>query len=284
MLMDAEVLRYLESLAEGLKRGGAEGEEDSRYATSMKQIATELLHNNSGFDDMLDIKAEFIHLMVFIYRSAKSWDSKIAEQVWTSWLTDAPGVDGSRTLRKLGSLMRSARAAQDVSLSGNTNLILQQGLEIHRAFNEFVSSLLPFLINALYASQGKKTSNKIFEATYSKKLKAFHEASSVYKTEKSLTLFERILKVPFRNAIAHSDVELIRDSNIIRFGTNSSGKYAQHDIDTVEFIGLISVYSHLIHAYLAALAIIGTFEGNVPEEVEYIPEEFKKILYRINYF
>ncbi|GGR34066.1 hypothetical protein [Deinococcus ruber] len=282
--MDAEALQYLQNLAESLKRGGAEGEEDSQYATSMKQVAYELQDKAGAFKEIAPIKNEFIRLMVFTYRKAKDWDGRIAQQVWSSWLMDAPGVSGSRTLRKLGGLMRSARAAQVVSNSEDTNLVFQQAIEVHRSFNEFVNSLLPFLINALQVSQGQRPTKKVFEATYSKKIKMFAEAAKRYPHETSLTIFGRILKPPFRNAIAHSDVELIRDQNIVRFGVSNNGQRTEHDMDIFEFMAFVALYSHLIHAYTAALTIIGTYEMNDPEEVKYIPDDFKAILYNVNYF
>jgi len=273
---------YLKHLMESLARGGADGEEQGEYATSMRQVAIELQSVRESFDEIIPIKLEFARLIIFSYRKSKDWDAKVARQIWSSWLEDAPEVEGSRTLRKLGSLMRSARAAQVVANSDDTNLIFQQTLEIHRAFNEFINSLLPFLINALQVASGVKPSKKTFAIPYTKKLRLFHEAAKPFSSEPSMDLFRRILRTPFRNAIAHSDVELRRDLNIVRFRDSSTG--VETDMDIFEYVGLASLYTHLIQAYLGALTILMTYESKNQEEIKYIPKDFKILLYGLNFF
>ena len=277
--MDDNTLEYLKQLRRVLSNGGEAEEIDLIEGHSFQETMLDLHRTGEGLiEEIIPLKIEFARLVVFIYREARRQKPMVARTIWESWLVDFPGTEGTRVLRQWGALMRASKAAQQVALSENEILILQTGIEMHRAFNEFISGLLGFLIAGLQVAAGENVNRKVFGWSYAKRLNEYRRYIKRYPHERSLDLIDQVVRKPFRNAVAHSDVEHRKDLGLLLFSVKENGQQIHLEMDVLEFTALVAVYSHLHQAYLAAITILATFEGGTPNDLAVIPQEFKTML------
>ena len=276
--MDNDTKMYLQQLKRSLQNIPAEGVEFEEYVGTPESTIENFMNDKGGLPHLRNLKEHFVTLITTVYGLTRRRSPQTARRLFSSWLEDYPGVPGSRVLSQWSSLVRAGHATRTVSTSEDENLILQQLLEVHQAFNEFFNSLLPFLICSLEAAAARSHNVQCFRWNYFKKIKRYEELIKPYHRHRSLLFFREVTRHLFRNSIAHADVELRKDLGVIRFNVVESGNPTTVDIKTQTFVEMAALYSQLAHAYLTALAVIAVFEEGDQANFQRLPQRVQNSL------
>lgn len=219
--------------------------------------------------EFAEFREIFLKLIIIAYREAKRIDPDVAFSIVSSFIDDYPGAQESCLLPKWCSLSNACLAFREVSKSENKLLVWQQACKQLQAYNEFLNGLLAYLIILWRTAKSKPINTAVFSVPYSNKVNQFEALTG--GDNGAFYLIFRLAKPKLRNAVAHENIWLDSNANIVRY---IDGKPpVEHEIGLVDFLALSSIGSHLAQTYLAALAVIVVMESDIDEAKLLLPED-----------
>ena len=216
-------------------------------------------------------------LLIVAYCEARLKDRAAAEAFLNSFNKDYPGVPESSLLPRWSSLANASLALREVVNSNNRLLIWQQTSRQFQAMSEFLCGLLPYLIITWRAANDKPVHDAVFSQPFGGLVNQFSNLTG--GDDGPFYLFTRIARPKLRNAIAHETAWLDSNNVKVRY-TDGIERKQEYEIDLVEFTALATTGSHLAHAYLAALAVIGVMDSGSEPAKALLPRLFVKVFTR----
>ncbi len=171
--------------------------------------------------------------------------------------SDHPNVAGSGMRRAWGSMVTATHATRDVAKRTRAgdpparSVVWGTQRELCRSGNEFLSQLYGWMLLLAGVAGGAPPKHGYLKARLGVKLDALPGvlAASGHACPRWLDLVD----VPLRNAIAHDDVELLREQNVVRIGTETGPR----DLGLKDFLLRNGDYASMVMPYTACCAAIG---------------------------
>jgi len=204
--------------------------------------------------EIAEIRNLACQLLIVAYREASRKDLPAAEAFFNSFTDDYPGVAESSILPRLVSLTNASLAMREVADTENRLLIWQQVSKQFQATSEFLCGLFPYLIIMWRVANGKSYNSSVFTQSFGQLVNQFSDLTG--GEDGPFYLFIRIAHPKIRNAIAHETAWIDSNSGKVRYIDGRDNRQ-EYEIDLVKFTAIASIGSHIVPAYLAALAVIG---------------------------
>jgi hypothetical protein len=212
----------------------------------------------SHAQDIREIRSMICQLLIVAYREAKKKNPEIALTFARSLVDDYPGLPESCLLPRWHSLAQASLVMREASYSQNPLLVWQQMCKNFQAYNEFLNGLLSYLIVLLRTSLEKPINPGIFDANYANKVSDFNALTG--GEDGAFYILSRIAQPRIRNAIAHENIWLDSEANVVRFTEGRGPDKVESEMSLDDFGVLSMIGSHLSHTYVAALAVIAVME------------------------
>lgn len=276
--MDLELQRRMQQLFQMSKDGlfgdaarqNAEAFEQTR-GTNMDVLVTiandfDNDRSRKSAEELANLTDLFCQLFIIVYREVKKADQAVADGFLNAFHRDYPGTTGTAVYPQCEALLQ---AAFGLKMSARDPLQLwQHSLRVFETYNEFINALLGFYIVAWRTVLGKRINVNVFHNTYGSKLHEFSELTN--GNDGIFYLFFRLAHVPIRNAIAHGNIWLDRDTNKVRYA-EAKGAPTTEEMDCAEFMLRGTIGSHLPLAYMAAAAVVGVMEAGTVKDIAKLP-------------
>jgi hypothetical protein len=214
----------------------------------------------------------FCQLIIVVYREAKKQDEEIALAFANSFIKDFPNVQGSCLYSQWEALAKASFAFK--SSAPNSLLIWQQSLKLTQAYNEFLNALLGYFLIAWRCALGKSYPVNVLNNTFGSKLNEFSQLTG--GDDGAFYLIFRLANPNLRNAIAHEDIWLDSETDIVKYSAGK-GLKETYEMNLVEFMGLATVGSHLGQAYIVAIATIIILEDGSQQDIMQLPKHLIKV-------
>lgn len=222
-----------------------------------------------------NLAERFARLLIVAYRDASRQDPQVGFAFANSFIEDFPGAPETCIYPQWESLAKASLAFENVSASENPLLIWQQSLKLVQAYNEFLNALLGHMIIAWRTALGKSHNINVFNNAYGSKLHEFAQLTG--GDDGAFYLFPRLANVNLRNAIAHEDIWLDKDSGIVHYTAGKNPKQT-YQIPIADLFGYATIGSHLCEAFLVAIASIIVLEDGSVRDKSKIPDHLSALM------
>ena len=214
----------------------------------------------------------FCQLIIIVYREAKKQDKQIALAFANSFIKDFPNVQGSCLYPQWEALAKASFAFK--SSAPNSLMVWQQSLKLVQAYNEFLNALLGYFLIAWRCALGKSYSTNVLNNTFGSKLNEFSQLTG--GDDSAFYLIFRLANPNLRNAIAHENIWLDSETDIVKYSAGKGPKVT-HEMSLIDFMGLATVGSHLGQAYIVAIAAIIILEDGSRLDIMQLPKHLIKV-------
>lgn len=189
--------------------------------------------------------------------------------------SDHPDVPGSGMRKVWGSMVTATHATRDVAkrtLAGDPparSVVWGTQRELCRSGNEFLSQLYGWMLLLAGVAGGAPPKTGYLKARLGVKLETLPGVLAA--SGHACPLWLGLVDVPLRNAIAHDDVELLRDRNVVRIGT----KAGPEDRGLGDFELRNGEYASMVMPYTACCAAIGIEHADPVAMPAMIPDRLR---------
>lgn len=228
---------------------------------------TEVDHEMAKIGDL------FCQLIIVLYREANKEDTEVAQAIANSFIEDFPNTENTCVCPQWESLAEASLAFK-AAKNAEPLVVWQQSTKLFQAYNEFLGVLLGYFIIGWRCALGKRFSTNVLHNPYASKLNEFDQLTG--GEDGPFYLIMRLAKPNLRNAIAHENVWLDRDSNVVRF-TYGRRREITEEMPLVEFTGLAALGSLIAQYYLTAIAAIVILEDGTKSDIERLPVHFTTV-------
>lgn len=277
-----QILRQISEMARDGTFGDEAQQQSKNYVNIQDGIPTLLYFLNDFYEQTLnedeliaDARLIFLQGLVVLYRESQRANPEIAQAYIASLLMDYPGTHASALLNQWNALAHASLGFKSIARSENALILWDQSQKLFQAYNEFLNGLLPFLIISWNCIRKNEIELNIFKMSYALKAKKFSEITQ--GENGPFYLFHRIMKPRIRNAIAHSSISYDREHSAIHY-VNGVKQKTEYEISLIEFMGLVTLGSHLGTAYIAALSAGIVWEVGTDKEKQSLPPHLFKFL------
>ena len=216
----------------------------------------------------------FCQLIILAYHEASKSDKIVADALANSFVKDFPGVPESCLQLQITTLSTAAIGFKEVAFMDNQIVLWIITKELVLTYNEFLNSLLGFIIPCLRCGKGESPQLEVFAQSYNSKLEQLNSLTG--GDDGPFYLICRIARPKIRNAISHSSIWFNSESATVHY-VEGTKKKARYSIKLIELLALAQAGSFLPESYLVGISAIAVFKDGTEYAKSLLPEHLYKV-------